>query len=232
MTSKERVKKAINHERTDKVPVDLGSSFETGIHAYSYKELKECLNINSGNIEIIDTLQFIAKVEENVIERLHIDIVPLRVRYDPLGIKYGIGVKKWTLPNGITCLVSRDFNPQKLKDGSYMIEKGGNIFRFPNNGFYFDVVKLALADAGSIKDIEKKFIFSGLAKDEKQFYQKEANRLRGSEKAVLADMVIGFEIEYFFGYEKALMNLVLNKRMMIDFIERLTDMYIKKYTQF
>jgi len=37
MTSRERVKKAINHEVPDRVPLDLGSISVTGIHKKSLK---------------------------------------------------------------------------------------------------------------------------------------------------------------------------------------------------
>jgi len=232
MTSKERIIKAIEREETDKIPVDLGSSFETGIHAYAYNELKEALNINTGNTEIIDLLQTLAKVEEDVIEILKIDVLPFPSIYDALGIRYGIGLQKWIMPNGITFLVSKDFNPVKMPDGSYMIERGGNIFKFPQNGFYFDAVESALHDAESIRDIEKKFSFNEYSKEEIEFFKVEASKFSNTDKAVLADTFINFEIEYYFGYEKALLDLILNKKMMVDFIERLTDMYIRKFIQF
>ena len=232
MMSKERVIMAINHEETDKIPVDLGSSFETGIHIYTYHELKKALRATTGSIEMIDMLQSLAKVEEDVIDKFNIDVIPLPGIYDALGIRYGVGQKKWTMPRGITCNVSKDFNPIKLCDGSYMIKRGGNTFISPNNGFYFDPVELALHDAESIMDIEKKFSFDEYSKEEIEFYKRETSILMNTDKTVLADIFINFEIEYYFGYEKALMNLIDNKKMMVDFIERLTDMYIRRFTQF
>ncbi len=229
MTSRERVITAINHEQSDKVPVDLGSAFETGIHAYAYKELKGSLGFASGNVEMVDMLQGLARVEEDVIERLNIDTVRFGAKYDPLGIAYGVGLKEWTMPNGLPCMVSKDFDPEKSEDGSYLIERGGNLFRCPENGFYFDAVKLAIAEARNIKDVEKVYGFGGLSEEEKEFYKDEASRLKDTQKAVVADLVIGFEIEYYFGYEKAFMNLLLNKTLMIDFIERLTDSYMLKF---
>ena len=53
MKSKERVIKAINHDETDKVPVDLGGSIQSTIHAYAYADLKKFLGIESGDVEII-----------------------------------------------------------------------------------------------------------------------------------------------------------------------------------
>ena len=83
MTSKERVLKAVNHEITDKVPVDLGSNIQATIHAYAYHNLKQGLGLSTDRIEIMDTYIMAAKVEDTVIDALHpfsatrdIDIAP------------------------------------------------------------------------------------------------------------------------------------------------------------
>ena len=39
MNSRERVLMALNHEETDRVPIDLGSSRSTGINAIAYNKL-------------------------------------------------------------------------------------------------------------------------------------------------------------------------------------------------
>ena len=43
LTSRERVELALQHEETDRVPIDLGSSRSTGINANAYQELKAFL---------------------------------------------------------------------------------------------------------------------------------------------------------------------------------------------
>jgi uroporphyrinogen decarboxylase len=141
MTSKERVLRAIQHRQTDRVPVDLGATLVTGIHAYSYSQLKEHLGLSKGLVEIIDTYQFLARVEDEVLERFGIDVLPLFGAYDPLGVKCGVGLKEWIMPNGISCIVSKDFNPDAQPDGSYLLQKGGSLFRLPKEGFYFDAIR-------------------------------------------------------------------------------------------
>ena len=87
MTSKERVIAAINHEETDKVPVDLGGSIQTTIHAYAYAELKKALSINTGHVEIMDTFILAAIVEDSVREALQIDTIPILCPEDGLGVR-------------------------------------------------------------------------------------------------------------------------------------------------
>ncbi len=232
MTSKERVFRAVQHRETDRVPLDLGATLVTGIHAYSYSRLKEHLGLSKGLVEIIDTYQFLARVEDDVLERFSIDVLPLFGAYDPLGVKCGVGLKEWTMPNGDSCLTSKDFNPEPQSDGSHLLEKSGSLFRIPKDGFYFDAIRPALAEVEDMEDIEMLFGFNGFTQEQADYYRKEAERLHGSERAVVGEIFATFEIEFYFGYEQGMMNLLTNKQMMIDFLERLTEMYKRNFILF
>jgi len=71
MTSRERVQKALNHERPDRVPIDFGG-FQTGIHRRAYEALTEHLGLRE-EISILDAVQQLAKPSEAVLERFHVD---------------------------------------------------------------------------------------------------------------------------------------------------------------
>ncbi|MBN1835586.1 MAG: methyltransferase, partial [Spirochaetales bacterium] len=70
MTSRERVRKAINHEEPDRVPLDLGSTLVTGIQASMYARLKKALGIEGGEIRVYDPFQMLAEVEDSVKQKL------------------------------------------------------------------------------------------------------------------------------------------------------------------
>jgi uroporphyrinogen decarboxylase len=161
VTSKERVLRAVNHEVTDKVPVDLGSNIQTTIHAYAYHNLKQALELSTGRIEIMATSIMAAKVEDAVRDVLQIDAVPILCPFDGLGMSNGSDKKEWIMPNGLKVLVSVDFNPQKQTDGSSIIEKNGFRFKMPDGGYYFDAIQYVLQNAETIDDIDKHFDFSG-----------------------------------------------------------------------
>jgi len=72
MSSRERVIKALNHEVPDRVPIDLGG-FQTGIHKVAYEKLLDHLGL-SGEVNILDPVQQLAKPAEEVLERFHVDI--------------------------------------------------------------------------------------------------------------------------------------------------------------
>ena len=232
MTSKERVLKAIRHKETDKLPVDLGGSLVTGIHIFSYNSLRQALGVSSGLPVLIDTSQMLALVEKEVIEVLQVDTVPLMGVYDPMGVKNGVGYKTFSFPNGLKCLVSKDFNPKQESDGSFYIEKGGNLFCMPSGGFYFDLRRPALKGVKTIKEITEKFDLSPFSKEEADYYKREALKLKGTDKAVIGEMFATYEVEFYFGYEEAYIILFENKTLIMDFLELITDMYIKNFDIF
>jgi uroporphyrinogen decarboxylase len=72
MTSRERVKTALDHKEPDRIPVDLGG-FQTGIHKNVYRELIDYLEINE-EIGMLDPVQQIVKPSETILQKFHVDI--------------------------------------------------------------------------------------------------------------------------------------------------------------
>ena len=72
MTSRERVKTALNHQEPDRVPIDLGG-FQTGIHKKAYLELIDYLEVKE-EIEMLDPVQQIVKPSETILQKFHVDV--------------------------------------------------------------------------------------------------------------------------------------------------------------
>ena len=51
MTSRQRVLAALNHEEPDRVPLDLGSTRNTGILASAYEALEQALGLADGAVD-------------------------------------------------------------------------------------------------------------------------------------------------------------------------------------
>jgi hypothetical protein len=144
MTSRERVRKAVNHEAPDRVPLDLGSTSVTGVHASAYKNLKDILDIKSGRIKIIDPFQMLAEVEEPVKKKIGIDTYGVQLPYTIFGFK-NEQWKHWGLFDDMDVLISGHFE--------YDVDKNGDILAYPlgdknslpsgrmtKNGYYFDAI--------------------------------------------------------------------------------------------
>lgn len=74
MNSLERVLAAINHKIPDRIPLDLGSMYETSIVKSTYINLRKYLNFNLNEIKIFDIIQQLPVIEEDILNFLGVDV--------------------------------------------------------------------------------------------------------------------------------------------------------------
>ena len=72
MRHRERVLKALNHEETDRVPLDLGSSSVTGINLHAYENLKKHLGLDI-KTKVLSSRSQLATVDERILGLFDID---------------------------------------------------------------------------------------------------------------------------------------------------------------
>jgi uroporphyrinogen-III decarboxylase len=146
MNSRQRVLKAVNFEKPDRVPIDLGAVRPSGINAIVYDKLKKRMGINTPT-KIRHTMQILAQIEPEVLDRLHVDTVPLDVNiaaWAQMDAEKGLKRK-------LFCGLDVYFAPQtKIKeqpDGSWeLLNASGVVFgRMPKDGFYFDFTRPTMA---------------------------------------------------------------------------------------
>jgi hypothetical protein len=144
MTPRERLKKTINHQEPDKVPLDLGSTLVTGIQASSYARLKAALGVRSGEIRVYDPFQILAEVEDSVKAKLGIDTYGIQLPTTIFGYK-NENWKPFTLFDGTQVMVSGHFEYDRLANGDIVQYPKGDRSappsgRMPKDGYYFDVI--------------------------------------------------------------------------------------------
>ena len=152
-TSRERILKALCHEPTDRVPIDLGGMASTGIMAIAYDQLKKHLGIEGGQIRIVDIGQQLAEVELEVLVRFGADVIPLT---HSLGEAQPARWKPWTLPNGVGCWVSveLDLRPDEENGGWLVWEKGIPVRRMSADSLYFTRINPPLREAKTPSDLK------------------------------------------------------------------------------
>jgi uroporphyrinogen decarboxylase len=74
MNSRERLLTALNHQEPDRIPFDLGSTQVTGIHIVAYRNLRAYLGLPPVEPQLCDAIQQLALPDDDVIERLGIDV--------------------------------------------------------------------------------------------------------------------------------------------------------------
>src|SRR5208337_5370941 len=74
MTPRDRMRKALNREEPDRVPIDFGQDFHNGINEVAYRNLLTYLQMYvPDSIPVYDLMQRLAVVDEGVLERFHVD---------------------------------------------------------------------------------------------------------------------------------------------------------------
>ncbi len=130
MTSRQRVLKTINHENTDRMPIDLGVHFSTGISVFAYYNLRRLLGLDVDNIEMIDCVQMLARVDRDVIDRFHIDTVLLNPAWPSTHIWNPRGDYRFRVPD--------TFHPTQQPDGAWKMPVGDAEMYLPAGGYFFD----------------------------------------------------------------------------------------------
>jgi uroporphyrinogen decarboxylase len=137
LSSRERVYKALNHEEGDRYPIDLGMHFSTGISVFAYYKLREYLGLSTDSIQLADTVQMLARVDEDILERFHCDTVLLNPPFKKL--------REWRPRKDYRFLIPEQWNPV-IEDGYYVVRRGDAAMRMPPEGFFFDGAWLQAKD--------------------------------------------------------------------------------------
>ena len=123
MNSRERILTTLNHREPDRVPFDLGSCQVTGIHVVAYRNLRKALGLPDGEIELCDTIQQLASIDDDVVTQMNIDTRGL----------YPLNSHNWQV-------VEEDAGDY----WAYRDEWGITHHRPKDNGLYYSVVNVPL----------------------------------------------------------------------------------------
>lgn len=77
MNSRERVLLALNHQEADRVPIDLGGTVVSSIAFSTYSALRDYFGLPKKPIRTLETVQQIAWVDEDVLDLLGVDVIPV-----------------------------------------------------------------------------------------------------------------------------------------------------------
>ncbi len=73
-TGRERIRAALAHRETDRLPFDLGGTRLTGIHVRAYARLRPALGLQPGEPRVGDLTQQLAEMEPDVLDALGCDV--------------------------------------------------------------------------------------------------------------------------------------------------------------
>lgn len=144
MTSRERVRLAINHKEADRIPLDLGSTLVTGIQAGIYSKLKNALGISKGLVKVYDPYQMLAEVEDELKQLLGVDTYGIQLPVTIFGYR-NEDWKTFKMFDSTEVLISGNFEYDVLENGDIVQYPKGDrdappSGKMPKGGYYFDTI--------------------------------------------------------------------------------------------
>jgi uroporphyrinogen decarboxylase len=144
----------LHHREPDRVPVDLSGHRSSGIMAVAYARLRDFLGLPKKPIRVYDPVQQLAIVDEDVLERFHVDTIELGRAFALEDNHW----KEWVLPDGTPCLMPAWALPHRA-DGEWVIYSKSSraIARMPDGVIYFEQAYYPFAENDDLDRIDKAF---------------------------------------------------------------------------
>lgn len=183
MTSKQRIRDAIDHRQPDRVPIDFGASFITGIHCSVVEKLRTHYRLEPRPVKICEPYQMLGLVEDDLQEAMGIDTAPVFPNRTIFGF-VNEGWKPWRTPWGQDVLVSGHFQVDEKPDGIYVYPQGDRSAapsgHLPTTGYFFDsIVRQEEIDEDNLKIEDNLEEFGPMKPAEESYWREQAGLLRG-----------------------------------------------------
>jgi len=196
MNSRERVRKAINHEQPDKVPVDFGSAPVTSIHASCVAELREYYGLEKRPVKVHEPFQMLGWLDDDLMDVLGIDTVGISPRNTLFGVPNG-DWKEFRTPWGQEVLISGHLEITEGRNGAFFVYPQGDrdvppSGHMPSSGYYFDLItrQQDTIDSKNLNPEENLEEFGELGDEDLEYFKVQINNALRSECAIVANFGI------------------------------------------
>ncbi len=193
MTSRERVQAALNHQQTDRIPMDFGSSFITGIHCSVVEKLRDYYGLEKRLVKAVEPYQMLGLVEDDLKDAMGLDVTSIFPRKTIFGFA-NENWKEFRTPWGQEVLVSEHFITRRESNGDVYIFPEGDATapasgHMPATSFFFDtIVRQEPFDEDELAVEDNLEEFKLMDDAEKAYWKREAEALRGNDRAVVTHL--------------------------------------------
>jgi hypothetical protein len=195
ISSRERVRLALEHQEPDRVPLDLGASSVTGMQVDTVYQLRQAFGLDppGTRVKVVEPYQMLGEIKPDLMDALGIDVMGLGKPSTMFGFK-NEGWKPWTTFAGTPVLVPAGFNTEPDENGDILMYPEGDrsvppSARMPKGGFYFDSIPRQLPlDDNNLRLEENLEEFGPISDEDLAYLGREAKRIwTETDKAVLAN---------------------------------------------
>ena len=178
MTSRERLQRALDHQTADRVPIDVGATFVTGIHLTALTRLRRAVLGETGHrVKVCEPYQMLGEVDDELRAALGIDVVGTLGRKSIFGTDEAAW-KPFTFWDGTEVLVPHNFNiTVDEATGDWLMYPEGDTRvppsgRLPKGGYFFDsIVRQEPVDEARLDPADNTEEFTLFGPAELAFYQ-------------------------------------------------------------
>jgi len=193
LASRERVNTALVHLQPDRVPVDFGSSFITGIHCSVVEKLRDHYGLEHRMVKVVEPYQMLGLVEDDLKDAMGIDVTSIFPRKNIFGF-VNEDWKEFRAPWGQTVLVSGQFRYRVADNGDVFLFPQGDTTapasgHMPGRSYFFDSIvrqEPIKEDSLLVEDNLEEFELMG--EEDIEYWRREAEALAGTNRAVLTHL--------------------------------------------
>ncbi|MHC4394723.1 MAG: uroporphyrinogen decarboxylase family protein [Planctomycetota bacterium] len=191
MRCRQKVKKALNHEESDKVPVDFGASPVTGMHISRVAAVRDYYGLEKRLVKAFEPSQMLGWLDDDLRDAIGVDVAGVSARNTMFGFP-NENWKQFKTPWGQEILVSEHFKTTMESNGDVLIYPGGDIDappsgRMPQSGFFFDaIIRQEQFDEANLNPEDNTEEFNLLSDDDLRYFEKRVKQLASSQRAIIA----------------------------------------------
>lgn len=191
MTSRERTLQSLSHQNPDRIPLDLGSTAVTGIHALVVEKLRDYFSLEKRPVKVYEPYQMLGEVDNELREALQIDTTGIIGRNNMFGIENS-DWKEFKTFWGQVVMLPGKFNTKIDEKGDLLVFPEGDTSvppsgRMPKASFFFDaIIRQPEIDEAKLEVKDNLEEFSEINEEDLMYWGSQANHAKKTGKAVVA----------------------------------------------